>query len=177
MLRPHRFRSKSIRPRGSVDPRVRAYHRAEFARLVRLGMDNEALASHATRFLLLGDLRHHWPGSCGPGCLGRVFPDGPFSAACKCHDFAYKLGGTRAHFKQVEREFRRQLIHAASEARAWPVWMFVAFMYSAFTRVWGWHLRRWRRADQPLTPRELRATEEYRHAVQALKRRRDLPAI
>jgi hypothetical protein len=102
--------------------------------------------------------------------LGAVFPDGPFARVCKYHDFAYLLGGTKQDFYEVERQFKALLLVAAEAAprRAW-FWVLVAYTYSAWTRTWGWHLRRWRRDDEPLTERELRATKEYKDAQSRLQ--------
>lgn len=104
-----------------------------------------------------------WPGSCGPGCLGRLFPDGPFGWICKWHDFAYLVGGSRADFLDVERDFRRMLtLRAWIEGSLW--WVFVAHVYASHTRVWGWTLRRWRRAPAPMTIDQLTQTKEWQDA-------------
>lgn len=126
--------------------------------------------THLNMWFHLGwGMAEHWPGSCGPGCLGKVFPDGPFKTVCKFHDFAYLVGGTKEDFKTVERAFRTWLLEEAHRADYPWLWVFVAYTYSAFTRVWGWHLRRWRRADKPMTWRQLRATQEYKDAQSRLQ--------
>jgi hypothetical protein len=114
------------------------------------------------------DLTDAWPGSCGPGCLGRVFPDGPFGWICRWHDFAYLVGGTKADFKAVERDFKRMLVTRAwIEGSLW--WVFVAYVYSAHTRTWGWVLRRWRRAPAPMTKDQIAQTKEFRDASRQLR--------
>jgi len=120
---------------------------------------------HLDMFVSMGpELAAAWPGSCGPGCLGSVIPDGPFGGACRFHDFAYLVGGTKADFLAVERAFRSWLFTAARASNRPWLWLPMALTYAAWTRTWGWHLRRWRRDDKPMTRRELRATKEYRDA-------------
>jgi hypothetical protein len=107
------------------------------------------------------DIRGHWEGSCGPGSLGCLFPDGPFEDACIFHDFCYFVGGTYEDFIGVEKHFRADLIVAAKTSRFWLFWLFMAYTYSAHTRVWGYILRRWTRRLTPLSLEALLQTPEY----------------
>lgn len=97
---------------------------------------------------------------CGPEWLpGWLFPDGPFES-CQCcakHDLLYAAGGTKVHFLEVEHIFRRDLLTAArAEKRMfWRLlWTLTALVYSAHTRVWGYHTS-WRHDTDHLASKQL----------------------
>ena len=103
---------------------------------------------------LYAKTRYHLTGGCGPGCMDKLLPQGPLNVACQYHDFAYTVGGTKSDFEDVEARFRTLLLSHA-RARGSIAWLLVAYVYSAWTSIWGYRLRRWTRRDAP----ELRLTE------------------
>lgn len=110
-------------------------------------------------------VQKQWPGACGPGCVAKLLPSGPLLAACKFHDFAYMVGGTRRDFFAVEKEFRRRLVTGVSATvshmYSFYFWALLCLFYSAMTLVWGLVLRRWELRDEPLSLQDIVSTQEY----------------
>ncbi len=102
---------------------------------------------------------------CGPEWLHVRFPDGPFADCniCREHDFYYTAGGDKLRFLWVERLFRARLIAAAKRLKThrWR-WLYLAYAYSAFTRVWGYRTS-WEHRAQPLTTQQTLDIMEHEH--------------